>query len=41
VEVLVVRGTMRADVNISIEGGKRAEIKNINSIKGAYKALTV
>lgn len=32
-------GTMRADVNISIEGGKRAEIKNINSIKGAYKAL--
>ena len=32
-------GTMRADVNISIEGGKRAEIKNINSIKGAYKAF--
>lgn len=32
-------GSMRADVNISIEGGKRAEIKNINSIKGAYKAL--
>ncbi len=32
-------GTMRADVNISLEGGKRAEIKNINSIKGAYKAL--
>lgn len=32
-------GTMRADVNISIEGGKRAEIKNVNSIKGAYKAL--
>jgi len=32
-------GTMRADVNISMEGGKRAEIKNINSIKGAYKAL--
>jgi aspartyl-tRNA(Asn)/glutamyl-tRNA(Gln) amidotransferase subunit B len=30
---------MRADVNISLEGGKRAEIKNINSIKGAYKAL--
>ena len=24
-------GTMRADVNISLEGGKRAEIKNINS----------
>jgi aspartyl-tRNA(Asn)/glutamyl-tRNA(Gln) amidotransferase subunit B len=32
-------GTMRADVNISMEGGKRAEIKNVNSIKGAYKAL--
>jgi aspartyl-tRNA(Asn)/glutamyl-tRNA(Gln) amidotransferase subunit B len=32
-------GTMRADVNISLEGGKRAEIKNVNSIKGAYRAL--
>ncbi|MGL4670159.1 MAG: Asp-tRNA(Asn)/Glu-tRNA(Gln) amidotransferase subunit GatB [Methanobacteriaceae archaeon] len=32
-------GTMRADVNISLEGGNRAEIKNINSIKGAYRAL--
>lgn len=32
-------GTMRADVNISLESGKRAEIKNINSIRGAYKAL--
>ncbi|RBQ22863.1 Aspartyl/glutamyl-tRNA(Asn/Gln) amidotransferase subunit B [Candidatus Methanobinarius endosymbioticus] len=32
-------GTMRADVNISLEGGNRAEIKNINSIKGAYKSL--
>ncbi len=32
-------GTMRADVNISLEGGKRVEIKNVNSIKGAYKAL--
>jgi len=32
-------GTMRADVNVSLEGGNRAEIKNINSIKGAYKAL--
>ncbi|KZX15593.1 Asp-tRNA(Asn)/Glu-tRNA(Gln) amidotransferase subunit GatB [Methanobrevibacter curvatus] len=32
-------GTMRADVNVSLEGGKRVEIKNINSIKGAYKAL--
>lgn len=32
-------GTMRTDVNISLEGGNRAEIKNVNSIKGAYKAL--
>jgi aspartyl-tRNA(Asn)/glutamyl-tRNA(Gln) amidotransferase subunit B len=32
-------GSMRADVNISLEGGKRVEIKNMNSIKGAYKAL--
>jgi aspartyl-tRNA(Asn)/glutamyl-tRNA(Gln) amidotransferase subunit B len=32
-------GTMRADVNISLDGGKRVEIKNINSIKGVYKAL--
>lgn len=32
-------GTMRADVNISLECGNRAEIKNINSIKGAYRAL--
>lgn len=32
-------GTMRADVNVSLEGGRRVEIKNINSIKGAYKAL--
>lgn len=34
-----IGGTMRVDVNISIEGGARVEIKNINSIKGAYKAL--
>ncbi|WP_295722423.1 Asp-tRNA(Asn)/Glu-tRNA(Gln) amidotransferase subunit GatB [uncultured Methanobrevibacter sp.] len=32
-------GTMRADVNVSIEGGNRVEMKNINSIKGAFKAL--
>ena len=30
---------MRADVNISINGGNRVEMKNVNSIKGAYKAL--
>jgi aspartyl-tRNA(Asn)/glutamyl-tRNA(Gln) amidotransferase subunit B len=32
-------GAMRADVNISIEGGGRVEVKNINSVKGAYRAL--
>ncbi|WP_456475705.1 Asp-tRNA(Asn)/Glu-tRNA(Gln) amidotransferase subunit GatB [Candidatus Pyrohabitans sp.] len=32
-------GTMRMDTNISIEGGARVEIKNINSIRGAYRAL--
>ena len=32
-------GTMRADVNISINGGNRVEMKNINSITNAYKAL--
>ena len=32
-------GTMRVDTNVSIEGGARVEIKNINSIRGAYRAL--
>ncbi len=32
-------GTMRVDVNISIANQARVEIKNINSIKGVYKAL--
>ena len=32
-------GTMRADVNVSLEGGNRVEVKNVNSIKGAYRAL--
>lgn len=32
-------GAMRADVNISLEGGGRVEVKNINSVKGAYRAL--
>ena len=32
-------GAMRADVNISLEGGGRVEVKNINSVKGAFKAL--
>jgi len=37
--IIDVGGVMRADVNISIEGGNRAEIKNVNSVKGAYKAI--
>jgi aspartyl-tRNA(Asn)/glutamyl-tRNA(Gln) amidotransferase subunit B len=32
-------GAMRTDTNISLEGGGRVEVKNINSVKGAYKAL--
>lgn len=31
--------TLRADTNISMEGGKRVEVKNINSVKGAFRAL--
>ncbi len=34
-----VGGVMRADVNVSIEGGARVEIKNVNSQKGMVKAL--
>jgi aspartyl-tRNA(Asn)/glutamyl-tRNA(Gln) amidotransferase subunit B len=34
-----VGGVMRADVNISIEGGARVEIKNVNSVAGAFKAI--
>jgi aspartyl-tRNA(Asn)/glutamyl-tRNA(Gln) amidotransferase subunit B len=34
-----VGGVMRADVNISIEGGAKVEIKNINSVRGALKAI--
>ena len=34
-------GTMRADVNVSINGGNRVEMKNINSIKGAYNVEKV
>ncbi|MFH1788552.1 MAG: Asp-tRNA(Asn)/Glu-tRNA(Gln) amidotransferase subunit GatB [Candidatus Altiarchaeota archaeon] len=37
--VVEVGGVMRADVNISIEGGAKVEIKNINSVKGAFKAI--
>lgn len=31
--------TLRADTNISLERGKRVEVKNINSVKGAFRAL--
>uniref|UniRef100_UPI00388F9378 Asp-tRNA(Asn)/Glu-tRNA(Gln) amidotransferase subunit GatB n=1 Tax=Methanobrevibacter sp. TaxID=66852 RepID=UPI00388F9378 len=31
--------SMKADVNISLNGGNRVEMKNVNSIKGAYRAL--
>ncbi|MBD3387754.1 MAG: Asp-tRNA(Asn)/Glu-tRNA(Gln) amidotransferase subunit GatB [Candidatus Altiarchaeales archaeon] len=37
--VVDVGGVMRADVNISIKGGAKVEIKNINSVAGAFKAL--
>jgi aspartyl-tRNA(Asn)/glutamyl-tRNA(Gln) amidotransferase subunit B len=37
--IVDVGGVMRADVNISIEGGAKVEIKNINSVAGAFKAL--
>jgi aspartyl-tRNA(Asn)/glutamyl-tRNA(Gln) amidotransferase subunit B len=33
-------GSMRVDANISIEGGTRTEVKNINSFKGVYTALS-
>ncbi|MDD5447409.1 MAG: Asp-tRNA(Asn)/Glu-tRNA(Gln) amidotransferase subunit GatB [Methanocellales archaeon] len=34
-----LEGSLRVDANISIAGGKRAEIKNISSYKGVEKAL--
>lgn len=34
-----LEGSMRVDANISIKGGKRTEVKNISSHKGAEKAL--
>ncbi len=37
--IVDVGGVIRMDVNISIEGGAKVEIKNINSIRGAYKAI--
>jgi len=37
--VVDVGGVMRADVNLSIGNTPRVEIKNINSVKGVFKAL--
>ena len=37
--IIDIGGVMRADCNISLEGGAKVEIKNINSIRGMYKAL--
>ncbi len=34
-----LEGSMRVDANISIEGGQRAEVKNISSFKGVERAL--
>ena len=34
-----LEGAMRVDANISLEGGERAEVKNISSYKGVEKAL--
>ncbi len=37
--IIDVGGVLRADVNISLAGGSRVEIKNVNSVRGAYKAI--
>ncbi|MBN2014826.1 MAG: Asp-tRNA(Asn)/Glu-tRNA(Gln) amidotransferase subunit GatB [Candidatus Altiarchaeota archaeon] len=37
--IIDVGGVVRMDVNISLAGGARVEIKNINSVRGAYKAI--
>lgn len=37
--IIEAGGVLRADVNISIEGGARVEIKNVNSVVGAFKAV--
>ncbi len=34
-----LQGSMRADANVSVEGGERVEIKNVNSPKDVEKAL--
>jgi len=33
-------GSMRADANVSIKGHNRVEVKNINSFRGVFSALT-
>ena len=35
-----LEGAMRVDANISVEGGERAEVKNISSYKGVERALS-
>ncbi len=35
-----LEGAMRVDANISLEGGERAEVKNISSYKGVERALS-
>ncbi len=35
-----LEGAMRVDANISLEGGDRAEVKNISSYKGVERALS-
>jgi aspartyl-tRNA(Asn)/glutamyl-tRNA(Gln) amidotransferase subunit B len=35
-----LQGSMRADANVSVEGGERVEVKNIGSPKDVEKALT-
>jgi aspartyl-tRNA(Asn)/glutamyl-tRNA(Gln) amidotransferase subunit B len=34
-----LEGSLRVDANVSVAGGKRAEVKNISSYKGVEKAL--
>jgi len=34
-----IEGSMRVDVNVSVPGGERVEVKNIGSIKGVEEAL--
>jgi len=38
-KILETGGIIRADINVSIAGGNRVEIKNVNSVRGAEKVL--